>query len=189
MKNILILITLITMLSSLTLALDNQESVLEIIDENSEVQEYLEENQESLQVILDLDTTDLSEEELIILQKEAIVSNPDLVMAEFNQGSSLPSIISRMIEGERATVKFDGDFSIGLVFSDGKVVEAVEGEISNPSLTIYINDNVLKDMNQENLNLESSISNGDITFSGVGFWSKMKVGTVNIILKVFSWIK
>jgi hypothetical protein len=136
---------------------------------------------------LEINTTDLSDQEIIDLQKETIKENLDTLKEVFNTGESeLPGLVEKIFGNERVAIYLEDGYTFGVVLDDGKIIEFKEGKVSNPGINIYIKNQLFVDSNAGDVDLVRSLGTKDIRIEGVGFLKKIKVGTIISTLKVLS---
>jgi len=156
--------------------------------ETDELQATYEDNQGAIEDILQVDATGLTEEEVIVLQKQKLIAERESIAAAFNNNPpQLPDALNSLFANERISLYFEGDYILGVAMEDGIISEIVEGEISDPSLNVYVSDNVFKAMNAQTFTLEAAIANGDIKYSGVGFGNKIKFGILSMLYNIATW--
>jgi len=93
-----------------------------------------------------------------------------------------------LLKNERINMYFEGDYVVGIEFGDGEILSLVDSELENPSIIVKIEDKVLLDMSKEELDLLKALETEDLSYEGVGFFNKVKVGVSKVGLKVVSWL-
>lgn len=108
-------------------------------------------------------------------------------------GQDLPVFARSLFGNARINLQItlnDGSmFVYGLVTQNGVVTSLVSEELSNPSLNVYTSEIVAKRLiESDNFfnDLESALSNGDITYKAVGLVNKIRFGFISLMLKLFN---
>lgn len=138
-----------------------------------------------------------SEDEMFKAQIEQTLNNLDDLKAGFNQGAgTMPSIISKTFGNERMNIRIsanDGtEYIVGMVTKNMNITEIQKGEISKPTLNVYITQStIIKIANANNAAsaIESAIKNNEIKLKATTIGGKIKYGGVGLIARTFLWIK
>lgn len=128
---------------------------------------------------------------------EAFAENIDLVKNSYNDNlDNIPGFVKSIIGTERINAHLsmnDGSMLVlGAVTEDARILELSVGEISEPTLNIYLSEKVIMDIqNSDNPvdALEAAIKDGDITYKAVGMFKKLKFGFVGVAMKLGFWFK
>jgi len=70
---------------------------------------------------------------------------------------------------------------------DAKVTDVTKGEISDPTIMAYSDENTVRTIMNSNdpvSAFQDALNSGAITFEGVGIGDKIKVGVMNVALKI-----
>lgn len=136
-----------------------------------------------------VDLDDISDEDLVELEKQAIVQQLDIIKESINKDlGNYPALVLYLLKNERINMYFEGDYVVGIEFGDGEILSLVDSELENPSIIVKIEDKVLLDMSKEELDLLKALETEDLSYEGVGFFNKVKVGVSKVGLKVVSWL-
>ncbi|MBL7051471.1 MAG: hypothetical protein ISS01_00105 [Nanoarchaeota archaeon] len=172
------------------------EEEVNVALEDEEFQDYV--NQKNSGFVLEfegdlseygVDLDSISDEDLVELEKQAIVQQLDLIKENLNKDlGNYPDLVLYILKDEKINLYFEGDYVIGMNFGDGEILSLVDTELEDPSIIVKIEDQVLLDMSKEELDLLKALDTGDLSYEGVGFINKVKVGVSKVGLKVFSWL-
>jgi hypothetical protein len=106
------------------------------------------------------------------------------------QVDSVPRIIITLFGNERINVYLTGcssDCEIGLVTSDGRAVELRKGEISDPTMRVWMEESLLErilDSHDARGDFITALNNGDIKVEGVGILKKIKLTLVKLVARI-----
>jgi len=163
--------------------------------EDEEFQDYV--NQKNSGFVLEfegdlseygVDLDSISDEDLVELEKKAIIQQLDLIKEKINMDlGNYPAAVLYVIEDEKINLYLEGDYVIGIEFGNAEILNIQNSELEDPSINIKINDQVFIDMSKEELDLLKALDAGDLSYEGVGFINKVKVGVSKVGLKVFRW--
>ena len=110
------------------------------------------------------------------------------------EGQEIPSPLNKLFSDERINIYFamagEEDVVMGLTTSNGKFSRLSAGELENPSLNLYIAEDVASEIeNSENPGgtLQTALENGRIRYEAVGFFNRIKFTAINLMIKVGSW--
>ncbi|MBS3162536.1 hypothetical protein J4467_01305 [Candidatus Woesearchaeota archaeon] len=130
-----------------------------------------------------MDQSALSDEEIVALFKEALITQLPEIKDDFNSDSQIPSPIDYFLNEEKINLILDNDYKFLLIIKEGKIDTLQESEFSDPDFNVYINDPALLANIQGTFNIKESLDNGDITLEGVGFFNKLKLAPLKLALK------
>jgi plastocyanin len=133
---------------------------------------------------------------LFMILSFSVVAESDLssdltLLARELTGKEIPSAIEPLFGNERVNfyIEFiDGTKTVfGLVSEEGVIKGISQKEVSNPSLKIYLSESAFIKMNNADdplIALAESIKSGEISYSGVGFFNKLKFSFMSIFSKI-----
>ncbi|MDP3918597.1 MAG: hypothetical protein Q8Q35_01690 [Nanoarchaeota archaeon] len=153
---------------------------------DEELQSIYNDNSGSISDFMQANYGDLSQEEAIILQKETLMVNLDNVKDELNV-LELPGIVTTFFKNERISVYFEGDYEMGITLEEGEFTRISDVAQTNPTLLVYISDQVFIDISQGEFNIVDSMANDDIELVGEDLIPSLKAGTVNLGIKLASF--
>ena len=132
----------------------------------------------------DLDS--MSNKELIDSFCTALNNGEIAVPDDFIIPGYIPFKNERVIVKDRANT-----FNVGLIVSDGKIVNLSCSAIENPTYyLIFSNLNVVKGLATADdpiKELKKDIDNKDVIIEGIGFTKKVKAFFAKLGFKIFSW--
>ena len=153
---------------------------------DEELQSIYDDNSGSISDFMQANYGDLSQEKAIILQKETLMVNLDNVKDELN-ALELPGIVTIFFKNERISVYFEGDYEMGITLEEGEFTRISDVAQTNPTLLVYISDQVFIDISQGEFNIVDSMANDDIELVGEDLIPSLKAGTVNLGIKLASF--
>ncbi|MBI5797923.1 hypothetical protein HZA98_03400 [Candidatus Woesearchaeota archaeon] len=144
----------------------------------------LEDNKESIEKLLAIDATGLTDQQIIDAQKQQIIDNLDKIKDAYNQNPpNLPSMAISMFSD--ATINIDmGGKDLSVVMKDAKIESISQGKNDKAGLQVIIKDKVFEEQNKGTFDPKTALKNKDITFSGIGFFNKIKFGSLGLIVKM-----
>jgi hypothetical protein len=143
----------------------------------------------SLPDLLNIDSTDLSDKELIDTQKSLLLDNLDLLATECNAYAiDLPRPINNLFNGDIVTVHLE-DTTFSFKIENGLITDIGQGTSEDASIQIHVDDNVLQSLNYSTFDLQSAINEEDITYFGNTFKAKAKCRILSAGLTLISWVR
>lgn len=116
-------------------------------------------------------------------QEEDITKFVDLYNKNIGE---LPKFFVSLFKKEKIDLYVDSELVFGFKTNeDGKIIETFKGGIGRPTLNIYITEDTLDELLSGKINFEKALMNGDMKYSGVGFFNKAKYGFVKIFSGFF----
>lgn len=130
---------------------------------------------------LDVSEKDVTEEKKIALEKEFILNNLDALKEEYNsQYDDVPQYLKSFLKNEKIIVYFSDDSSVSVTFKKGYISSISKGEMDNPTMKVYVKDQVFKDYNAGSLNLQNSLSSGDLSYKSISLANKFKMSLYRV---------
>ncbi len=126
----------------------------------------------------------ISDEEKISKIKEVLITQLPIMKADFNADSSLPQPLKFILNNEKINIPIGENFSVGLLFKDGKIEYLEPEAFDEPDFNVYISEKFLLELHQEKADFKQSINDGEITFEGIGLFNKLKLFPVKLLLKI-----
>jgi len=133
-----------------------------------------------------------------VFAHESSIKAADLQKLADQYNSNLdkvPGIIKMVASSERTNLHIaypDGDEDlIGIILKDGKIGSITDGIVENPTLNFYTQSTTVdKILEAEDPFLEAgkSFSRNEVVYSGVGFFDKIKVGLIRLVLSILGFI-
>jgi len=144
------------------------------------LQDVYNEHEQEITAVLDVDTE--NNEELLIAQKQAVVSILDAL-----ENQELPEIVKTLFGNERINIDLGDGYMIAAVLEDGNIVRLEDGELRYATINVKVSDEVFFDIQEKQFDLNNSLESGDISYEGVGFIRQAKLGISRTAFKVASW--
>jgi hypothetical protein len=126
----------------------------------------------------------ISDADKISLIKQVFAYQLPQMQSEFNANSTLPQPFKFLLNNEKINLNVGDDFSIGLMFIDGKINHLSTDSFNDPDFNVQVSDQFLLNLHQENVDFKQSLNNGDLIFSAEGFFNKLKLAPIKIFLKL-----
>jgi hypothetical protein len=181
----LLLVGIFTMLMlTSVMAYDDQTEFIKYFDSHPEIQEFVD----SVEVRITGDVSSLSESELIELEKQFLVDNPEYLQDELNNlMGNVPNSVKWVIEDTRINVIMEDGYELGILYGKNKIEDIKDERLQDPDMHLYISDDFFSALNDGNVELSELTRDKAIGFKGVGFLNKMKFGAAKIAFRSFSF--
>ena len=103
----------------------------------------------------------------------------------------IPGVIKRIFAKERIIVyiaRDSEDEAIGVATSkDTEIIEFVQGELTEPTMLVYINGDTIDSLIANPSQGAAVEALNELKIEGVGFFKKIKVAFLNILISVSGW--
>ncbi len=110
------------------------------------------------------------------------------------EGQELPEIAGKFFGNEKITLYIDSNSNqtqtISITTKDKKFESITTQEIENPTINAYTSQETITKIKQSQNPLEefaSSLENGEITYKGATFTSKIKLTFIKIFSEIAGW--
>lgn len=110
------------------------------------------------------------------------------------EGQVIPSPLDKLFSDERINVHFamedNSDVVMGLITSNGKFSSLSSGELEDPSLNVYVAEDVMAEIeNSDNPGevLQTALKDGRIRYEAIGFFNKIKFAAIRGMITIGGW--
>jgi hypothetical protein len=183
--NLLLVVSLMSvlMMTGVT-AYDDQTEFTKYLDSHSEIQDFVD----SLEFRIEGDISSLTSDELISLEKQALVENTEHLKIELNNvADEIPSSLLWVVSHSEVNVFMEDDYVLGIKFGKDEIMMIQGSQLENADMHLYVSDAFFEALNNGEIDLAKLTRNDAIGFKGVGFLNKMKFGAAKVAFRAFSF--
>lgn len=105
-------------------------------------------------------------------------------------GFELPSLASKILGNQKIVFNINGEeaWFVSLVVEDGKVTEFVEDKLENPTMNLYLDEDLISEIAESQdpiILIKESVDRGMIRIEGVGLKNKIRASLISLFIKLY----
>ncbi len=110
---------------------------------------------------------------------------PTIIQLYNTNIDKVPPILIKIFGNERINVYIDNELFYGFKTENGRITEEMKGGISNPTLNVYVTQDVINKIVKREITAQEALKKGYIDYKGVGLIKRTKFGFAKSISRLF----